>query len=185
MSFCFTKTVSGGDKYIVGNAVYHITNDNDEFREITFRGLIGNSELLIMTFERNTFLFMLTLVQMVPILSPDAEYVPTPSDLPNSSPLLLYTATIVPDSYLLNTNGGIESFMLTQHLYDSITNNKQIPQKLLSPAEMRISIMMLLKTTLKKKTVLSVIGRLKIRKSCSHEALDMHLDNIEETYASL
>lgn len=81
MSFCFTKTVSGSDKYIAGNAIYHITNDNDEFREITFRGLIGNSELLIMTFERNIILLIvghyvyedaeyLTLVQMVPILSP-------------------------------------------------------------------------------------------------------------------
>ncbi|CAG8673244.1 24957_t:CDS:2, partial [Gigaspora rosea] len=65
VSFCFAKTVRGGEKYIARSALYR-TN--------------------------------ISLVQAVPILSPDADYVPTPADLPNSSPLLLCSATVIPDS---------------------------------------------------------------------------------------
>ncbi|CAG8479930.1 9915_t:CDS:2, partial [Dentiscutata heterogama] len=41
-----------------------------------------------------------TLVQMVLISSSEGDYVLTPEDLPSPSPLLIYTATMVPDLYI-------------------------------------------------------------------------------------
>ncbi|RIB14042.1 hypothetical protein C2G38_2040505 [Gigaspora rosea] len=114
VSFCFAKTVRGGEKYIARSALYRTNVHDNKFREITFKGFTGSYESLILPFEKNAIVLMISLVQAVPILSPDADYVPTPADLPNSSPLLLCSATVIPDSYLPASNGGRESFVLAQ-----------------------------------------------------------------------
>ncbi|CAG8533736.1 3722_t:CDS:2, partial [Dentiscutata heterogama] len=134
-----------------------------------------------------------TLVQMVPISSSQDDYVLTPEDLPSSSPLLIYTATVVPISYIPDNQGGRESFVMARWLYNRVTNNKNVESK----------------------TVMSVIERLKIgskklpyilasniewtyvssdfqpssttsnTRVTSEVELDVHLDSIEEKYATL
>ncbi|KAF0545614.1 hypothetical protein F8M41_002122 [Gigaspora margarita] len=54
VSFCFIKTVSGGDKYVSGTGLYCIGNDVDAFREITFKGFTGNAESLVTPLEKNS-----------------------------------------------------------------------------------------------------------------------------------
>ncbi|CAG8783582.1 24789_t:CDS:2, partial [Racocetra persica] len=46
-----------------------------------------------------------TLIQSVPVSYFDDEYTLTPKDLPNSSPLLIYSASVVPNSYIPDNKG--------------------------------------------------------------------------------
>ncbi|KAF0560359.1 hypothetical protein F8M41_002358 [Gigaspora margarita] len=87
------KTISGGDKYLSETALYRTNNDDDIFREVTFKDL---SELLIVS-----------LVQTVPVSSFDNEYILTPPDLPCSSPLLLFSAPVVQGSYHPDNSGTL------------------------------------------------------------------------------
>ncbi|RIB00184.1 hypothetical protein C2G38_2235252 [Gigaspora rosea] len=99
-AFCFTKNVTGNDKCISGTTLYRINHNVDKFREITFKGFTASSE------------FMVTLVQSVSISSSEEDYVLTPEDLSSLSPLLIYSAGIVADSYIPDNQGGRESFMM-------------------------------------------------------------------------
>ncbi|RIB07425.1 hypothetical protein C2G38_2214509 [Gigaspora rosea] len=58
-AFCFIKTVSGNDKFLTGTAVYRVNNDDDEFRELKYKGFTGNSEHLIVEFEKNSIVLMI------------------------------------------------------------------------------------------------------------------------------
>ncbi|CAG8578140.1 25303_t:CDS:2 [Dentiscutata erythropus] len=118
----------GGDKYISGTALYCTNNDNDIFREITFRGFTGSSDCLISLFEKN---FIISLVQTISISSSDNEDILTPLDLPRSSPLLLFSVPIIQGSYHSNNGRGRESFILSKHLYNGITNSKHIPSNII------------------------------------------------------
>ncbi|CAG8617006.1 7782_t:CDS:2 [Dentiscutata erythropus] len=62
------------------------------------------------------------------------DYVLTPEDLPSSSPLLIYTATVVPDSYIPDNQGGRESFVMARRLYNGVTNNKNVESKVIISA---------------------------------------------------
>ncbi|KAF0562523.1 hypothetical protein F8M41_000030 [Gigaspora margarita] len=95
-AFCFTKNVTGNDKYISGTTLYRINYNANKFRDITFKGFMANSESLIVPFEKNSIVLMI--------------------DLPNLSPLLTYTATVVSDSYISNNQSGQESFALAKRL---------------------------------------------------------------------
>ncbi|CAG8570268.1 5602_t:CDS:2, partial [Dentiscutata heterogama] len=57
------------------------------------------------------------------------DYVLTSEDLSSSSPLLIYTATMVPNSYIPDNQGGQESFVMARRLYNGVTNNKNIKSK--------------------------------------------------------
>ncbi|CAG8721058.1 8174_t:CDS:2 [Dentiscutata erythropus] len=131
ISFCFAKTVSEPDKYISGTALYCTTNDNAEFREITFKGFIKNSDSLITPFEKNTIVLIVNIIQAVPISFSDSEYVFTLDDLPFSSLLLLFTAPVIADSYFSNNQGGRESFMLSQQLYNGVINHKHVDSRVI------------------------------------------------------
>ncbi|CAG8601900.1 31489_t:CDS:2 [Gigaspora margarita] len=195
VSFCFAKTVSGGDKYIAGSASYRTNIHDDDFREITFKGFTD-----FFSSSRS-------------ILPPDAVYIPTPADLPSSLPLLLCSATAVQDSYLSSSNGGRESFVLAQHLYNAVTSNKNVSSKVIVSYKNKNKRYDAVKNNLQK-SVVSVVGRLKVGstniphiiasdiewtyvsnyhsmlspdkgKSYSRDSLDSQLNDIEEKYASL
>ncbi|CAG8790728.1 28275_t:CDS:2, partial [Dentiscutata erythropus] len=100
------------------------THNIDEFREITFKGFTGSPNSLIVPFEKNCILLFtgryvyedleyVTLVQTVLLSYSEGDYVFTPEDLPNSSPLLIYSAPVVPNSYIPDNRGGRESFTET------------------------------------------------------------------------
>ncbi|CAG8726717.1 6762_t:CDS:2, partial [Cetraspora pellucida] len=82
------------DKYIFGNALYHINNNIDAFREIIFKGFTDYLESLVLSIEKNS---IVALVQTIPISSSDNEYILTPTDLLSSSPLLLFSAPVIQD----------------------------------------------------------------------------------------
>ncbi|CAG8763931.1 34141_t:CDS:2, partial [Gigaspora margarita] len=125
-----------------------------------------------------------------------------------------YTASVVQGSYCPDNEGGRESFILTRRLYNGVTNNKHVPSNVIVSYANENNWYNAIKNNLQK-TVLSVIGRLKIgssrvpyivasdiewtyltnesqsssssskEKSRSREELDTQLDNIEKKYATL
>ncbi|CAG8746689.1 14148_t:CDS:2, partial [Dentiscutata erythropus] len=105
--------------------------------------------------------FVISLVQTVPISFSDNEYILTPPDLSHSSSLLLFSAPVVQGSYHPATNGGRESFMLSKHLYNGITNNKQVLSNIIVSYTNKNKHYNALKNNMQR-TVLSVIERLKI-----------------------
>ncbi|CAG8741414.1 14650_t:CDS:1, partial [Dentiscutata erythropus] len=98
---------------------------------------------------------------VTPILSPDPDYIPTYDNLLNSLPLLLYSAMAIPGSYLSNNNRGRESFMLARRLYNGITNTKNISSKVIVFYRNENKHYDAVKNNFQK-TVLSIIGRLKV-----------------------
>ncbi|KAF0503991.1 hypothetical protein F8M41_019655 [Gigaspora margarita] len=110
VSFCFIKTISGGDKYVSGTGLYRISNGVDAFREITFKGFTGNAESLVTPLEKNS-IALVALIQTIPVSFSDAECVLTST-----------TGSYGPDN-----EGGKESFVLTRRLYNGVTNNKHVP----------------------------------------------------------
>ncbi|CAG8494098.1 3494_t:CDS:2, partial [Cetraspora pellucida] len=196
--------------------------------EIAFKGFTTNPDSLIMQFEKNSIVLIVghyvyeedtkyvhvTLIQSVPISYSDNEYTLTPENLPNSSPLLFYSAPVVTNSYIPDNKGGRESFMLARCLYNAVTNNKHVDSKVIVSYTNENNHYNTLKNNLKK-TVLSVIGHLKvgskrlphilasdiewtyatndpqpsdtssIRKPSSQTELDTQLESIEERYATL
>ncbi|CAG8669683.1 2899_t:CDS:2 [Gigaspora margarita] len=170
VTFCLAKNVTGNDSYITGTALYRINDNTDKFREITFKGFLRNPDSLVTPFEKNTIILMVgcyvcednvTIIQSVPISYSDDEYTLTQENLPNSSPLLLYSASIVLNSYIPNNNGGRESFMLARCLYNGVTNNKQIDSKVIISYVNENNRYNSLKNNLKR-TVLSVVEQLKL-----------------------
>ncbi|KAF0437172.1 hypothetical protein F8M41_004474 [Gigaspora margarita] len=121
-----------------------------------------------------------TLVQTVPISSSEEDYVLTPEDLLSSSPLLIYSAAVVADSYIPDNQGGRESFMMARQLYNRVTNNRNVESKVIVSYKNENNRYNAMKNNLKK-TVLSVIGCLKIgSKKFSH----ILASDIEWTYVS-
>ncbi|KAF0514435.1 hypothetical protein F8M41_017594 [Gigaspora margarita] len=57
--------------------------------------------------------------QTVPISCSEGDHILAPEDLPDSSPLLIYTASVVPNSYNPDNRGGCESFMMACRLYNT------------------------------------------------------------------
>ncbi|CAG8848752.1 10430_t:CDS:2, partial [Gigaspora margarita] len=107
----------------------------------------------------------ISLVQAVPILLPDADYIPTPADLSSSSPLLLCSATVVQDSYLPSSNGERE-----RRLKVGSTN---IPHIIASDIEWTYV-----------SNYHSMLSPNK-EKAYSRDSLDSQLNDIEEKYALL
>ncbi|CAG8633219.1 4901_t:CDS:2, partial [Racocetra persica] len=156
--------------YITRTALYQINVDTDKFREITFKGFIKNSNSLITPFEKHAIVLIVgryvyeedvTVIQSVPVSYSNNEYTLTPDDLLNSSPLLLYFAFVVPNSYIPDNNGNRESFMLARQLYNGITNNKHVDSKIIVSYINKNNRYSALKNNLRK-TVLSVIEQLKL-----------------------
>ncbi|RIB06714.1 hypothetical protein C2G38_2216364 [Gigaspora rosea] len=119
IAFCFIKTVSGNSKFLNGTAVYRVSNDEDEFRELNYKGFTRNSDTLIVDFERNSIVLMigryvyhqnaeyLSLIQTIPLSSPQTDSDCVPEDLPYTFPLMIYFAPAITNSY--KCKKGIES----------------------------------------------------------------------------
>ncbi|RIB08432.1 hypothetical protein C2G38_2211649 [Gigaspora rosea] len=101
------------------------------------------------------------ILQTVLITSSEGDYVLTPEDLPSSSLLLIYFAAIIADSYIPDNQGGRESFMMARLLYNGVTNNRNVESKVIVSYKNENNRYNAMKNNLKK-TVLSVIERLKI-----------------------
>ncbi|RIB02239.1 hypothetical protein C2G38_2228369 [Gigaspora rosea] len=121
ITFCFIKTVSKNSKFLNVTAVYHVSDDKDEFRELNYKGFTRNSETLIVDFEE-----ILSLIQTVPLSSPQTDSDCVPEDFPYTFPLLIYSAPAVTNSYKLNDAIGRQSFMLSKKLYNPVTGQKGI-----------------------------------------------------------
>ncbi|CAG8495687.1 9882_t:CDS:2 [Dentiscutata heterogama] len=172
-AFCFIKTVSGNDKFLTGTAVYRVTNDENEFRELTYKGFTGNSETLIIDFEKNSIVLMigryvyhqnseyLSLIQTIPLSSPQHDSTCAPEDLPLAFPLLLYTAPAITNSYKFNDTIGRQSFMLSKKLYNPVTDQKAIESDVIVSYTNANGRYDSLKESLKK-SVISAVGRLKL-----------------------
>ncbi|CAG8681759.1 15894_t:CDS:2 [Dentiscutata heterogama] len=198
VAFCLAKNVTGNDNYITGTAIYRINDNTDKFREITFKGFPRNSDSLVTPFEKNSIILMVghyvyednvTIIQSVPVSYSDDEYTLTQEDLPNSSPLLLYSAPLVPNSYISDNNGGRESFMLARRLYNRVTNNKQIDSKVIVLYLNENNRYNALKNNLKRTTYPTsdpqTSNTSSSRTTSSQGELDTQLENIEEKYAAL
>ncbi|CAG8816443.1 30849_t:CDS:2 [Gigaspora margarita] len=106
----FIKTILGNKKCIHESAIYRTNNDEEEFRELTYKRFIASQEPLITTLETNSIVLIvgcyvfqdteyLTLVQTIPISTSTDEIEITSDNLSNSLPLLLYSVSIVFNSY--------------------------------------------------------------------------------------
>ncbi|KAF0380251.1 hypothetical protein F8M41_012179 [Gigaspora margarita] len=72
-----------------------------------------------------------TLVQIVLISFSKRDYILTSEDLLSSFSLLIYSATIVADSYIPDNQGRQKSFMMARQLYNEITNNINVKSKVI------------------------------------------------------
>ncbi|CAG8456432.1 44421_t:CDS:2 [Gigaspora margarita] len=114
--------------------------------------------------------------QKVPISCSESDYILAPEDLFDSSLLLIYTASIVPNSYIPNNRGGRESFIIARHLYNGHLKlrPKRLPHILASDIEWAY-----LSDDSQPLTAFSAA------KVVSQEEIDTHLNSIEEKYATL
>ncbi|RHZ80143.1 hypothetical protein Glove_139g15 [Diversispora epigaea] len=173
ISFCFIKTVTGNDKYVTGSALYRVKGDEDKFREIIYKGFTGTSETLIMDFEKDSIVLVIgryvyeenveyvTLIQTVPISYSSDDSTNTQEDLPYSSPLLIYSAPALTNSYKSNDEIGRHSFLMSKKLYNGVTGKKNVESNIIISYTNPNGRYNSLKDNLKK-TVMSVIGRFKI-----------------------
>ncbi|RIB27450.1 hypothetical protein C2G38_2029369 [Gigaspora rosea] len=191
IAFCFTKNITWNDKCISGTALYRINHNVNKFSEITFKGFTASSESMVVPFEKNSIVLLIgryaykdaeyvTLVQSVSISFSEGDYVLTPEDLLSLSPLLIYSAAVVTDSYIPDNQGGRESFMMARQLYNGVTNSRNMESKVILFYKNENNRYSAMKNNLKK-TVLSVIGRLKIG---SKKFPHILASNIEWTYVS-
>ncbi|KAF0478123.1 hypothetical protein F8M41_024102 [Gigaspora margarita] len=171
IAFCFVKTISGNDKFITGNALYRINDDEDEYREITFKGFTrGISYLNCSDFSQSDSLCTL-------------------EDLPYAFPLLIYLAPAVINSYKSNNDMGRQSFMLSKKLYNAVTSQKGIDSDVIVSYANANSHYDLLRDSLKK-TILSSYASNEPQlsnsslngKSKLHKEFNNQLDVIEEQY---
>ncbi|RIB20642.1 hypothetical protein C2G38_2178835 [Gigaspora rosea] len=116
----------------------------------------------------------------VSISSFERDYVLTSEDLPSSSPLLIYSAAVIADSYIPDNQGSKESFMMARQLYNGVTNNRNVESKVIVSYKNKNNRYSAMKNNLKK-TVLSVIGCLKIS---SQKFSHILASDIEWTYVS-
>ncbi|RIB26425.1 hypothetical protein C2G38_2030215 [Gigaspora rosea] len=59
VAFGFIKTTSGNVKFTTGTALYHATDEEDDFREFTYKGFTGSTDSLIIEFEKNLIVLMI------------------------------------------------------------------------------------------------------------------------------
>ncbi|KAF0474823.1 hypothetical protein F8M41_024641 [Gigaspora margarita] len=59
IAYCFVKTISGNDKFINGSALYHINDEEDEFRELIYKGFTANEDFLIISFEKDSIILII------------------------------------------------------------------------------------------------------------------------------
>ncbi|RIB21946.1 hypothetical protein C2G38_2175247 [Gigaspora rosea] len=116
----------------------------------------------------------------VSISSFERDYVLTSEDLPSSSPLLIYSAAVIADSYIPDNQGSKESFMMARQLYNGVTNNRNVESKVIVSYKNKNNRYSAMKNNLKK-TVLSVIESLKIG---SQKFAHILASDIEWTYVS-
>ncbi|CAG8471451.1 15677_t:CDS:2 [Dentiscutata erythropus] len=191
VSFCFVKTISASEKFLTGSALYRVNNENDKFREFTFKGFTATPETLIADFEKNSIVLMighyvyedteyLTLIQTVPISFFANDTLLTPKDLLYASPLLLFSAPILQNSFL-SLDGNKECFILTKRLYNGVNNHKNIETKITVSYDNSNNRYDIIKNNIKK-TVMSVIGQLKIGKK---NTLHIIASDIKWNYASI
>ncbi|RIB19889.1 hypothetical protein C2G38_2180715 [Gigaspora rosea] len=114
------------------------------------------------------------LVQIVSISCSEGDRILTPGDLPESSLLLIYTASVVPNFYIPDNRGGHESFMMACHLYNGVTNNRYIDSKVIVSYTNEHNRYTSMKNNLKKQS----------SKVASQEEIDTYLNSIEEKYAT-
>ncbi|CAG8849019.1 33970_t:CDS:2, partial [Gigaspora margarita] len=157
-AFCFIKTISGNNKFVTRTALYRINDEDVEFSEITYKGFTRTAETLISDFEKN---LIVCLVQTVPVFSFHNGSACTPDDLPYAFPLLIYSAPTITNSYKANNNVGCQSFMLSKKLYNTITGQKAIDSDVIVIYTNINAHYDFLRDSLKR-TVISVIGRLKL-----------------------
>ncbi|RIB03779.1 hypothetical protein C2G38_2224080 [Gigaspora rosea] len=174
ISFCFVKTVSVNEKFLTGSALYHVSNKEDEFRQFNYKGFTATPETLIENFEKNSIVLMigcyvyedteyLTLIQTVPISSSTNDDTLLPEDLPYTSPLLLFSAPVLHNSFL-SLGKGRECFILSKRLYNGVNNHRNIDAKITVSYDNSNNRYDAIKNNLKK-TVMSVIGQLRIGKT--------------------
>ncbi|CAG8815301.1 29668_t:CDS:2, partial [Racocetra persica] len=173
---------SGNVNYLTGTALYRINTTSDNFKQITYKGYINNVDSLITEFEKNWIVLMLTLIQSISIFVENDKLIH--NDLLYSAPLLLYSSLMVPDSYIDNDSGR-KSFELFKKSYNGVNGHKNLDTNMIVSYSNEYRSYNALKDNLSK-TVLSVVGRLKIgsKKSLTslHDFNDQ-LNNIEEKYA--
>ncbi|CAG8729677.1 28790_t:CDS:2 [Dentiscutata erythropus] len=194
VSFYFVKTISASKKFLTRSALYHVNNKDDEFREFTFKGFTATPETLITDFEKNFIILMighyLTLIQTVPISSSANNALLTPEDLSYASPFLLFSAPILQNSFL-SLDGNKECFILTKRLYNGVNNHRNIEAKITVSYDNLNNQYDAIKNNIKK-TVMSVIGQLKIASNVSSEGkqkskqdFNTLLESIEEKYVAM
>ncbi|RHZ48673.1 hypothetical protein Glove_543g104 [Diversispora epigaea] len=134
ISFCFIKTITRNDKYVTGSALYRVKGDEDKFREIIYKGFTRISETLIIDFEKDSIVLVIeryvyeenveyvTLIQTVSISYSSDDFTNTQEDLLYSSPLLIYSAPALTNSYKSNDEIGRHSFLISKKLYNRVTN---------------------------------------------------------------
>ncbi|CAG8791649.1 7979_t:CDS:1 [Gigaspora margarita] len=108
-----------------------------------------------------TSLFKLSLIQTVPLSSPQRDSTCALKDLLYTFPFLLYTAPALTNSYKVNDAIGRQSFMLLKKLYNSVTNQKGIEFNVIVSYTNANGCYNSLKDNLKK-SVISAVGRLKL-----------------------
>ncbi|KAF0483986.1 hypothetical protein F8M41_023149 [Gigaspora margarita] len=104
----------------------------------------------------------LTLIQTVPISSSANDALLTPEDLPCTSSFLLFSAPAFQNSFL-SLDGNKECFILSKRLYNKVNNHRNIKAKITVSYDNLNNRYDAIKNNLKK-TVMSVIGQLKIGK---------------------
>ncbi|RIB06118.1 hypothetical protein C2G38_2217911 [Gigaspora rosea] len=142
IAFCFIKTISGNDKFTTGTALYRANDEDDEFREFTYKGFTGNTDLLIIEFENNSIVLMIGRY----IYHENAEYMSF-STLPIRR----------------------QSFMLSKKLYNLVNGQKSIDSNVIVSYSNTNGQYDSLKDSLKK-SVISAIGRLKLNPILSQYA---------------
>ncbi|CAG8542927.1 940_t:CDS:2 [Acaulospora morrowiae] len=175
VAFCFIESVTRNEKSITGSALYREDAEKDNFKEIIYRGYIGNSDNLILEFGKNSVVLMvgrhvlegseyLTLTQSVPILISSSENKLTRESLPRASPLLLFSAPVVANSYQSDEKGLRDSLMLSRKLYNGVNNCKNIDSNVIVSFNPSIPRYSQIKNHLKK-TIFSTLGRFRIVKN--------------------
>ncbi|CAG8525448.1 17653_t:CDS:2, partial [Racocetra persica] len=166
-------TISSNNKFLSGTALYHASDNEDIFREFTFKNFTGNAETLIIDFEKNSIILMigryvyhesieyLCLIQTISISLSHPNSVYVSKDLSYAFFLLLFTAPAVTNFYKFNTSIERQSFMLSKKLYNPITGQKDIELDVIVSYTNPNGHYDLLKNSLKK-SIISAIGKLKL-----------------------
>ncbi|CAG8719850.1 16541_t:CDS:2, partial [Racocetra persica] len=172
----------GNDKFLSRTILYRANDDEDVFRELTYKDFTGNTKTLVIDFKKNS---ILCLIQTIPISSPHPDFQCTPEDLPYAFSLLLFTTLAITNSYKINTSIGRQSFMLSKKLYNPVTSQKGIESDVIVSYTNPNRHYNSLKDSLKK-SVVSAVGRLKLNLTKkSAKEFNSHLDIIKEQYATI